>query len=242
MADWDLQLEGVEELDRILATLPQRMAEDLVKVAKTNFLDHVQEMVRSSDFDAGSKRNFRRTWTVYPRKRVQPKRIEDVKAGEFTSWKGEGVDSAQSPQAASRVTEERLGRSVVRPVESRMLAIPAGFLRTKTGRVKTRAEGDGRARRTVAEQKNTFLVRRGRSFLVIQRVQKGRESRRARRGVATVVPVQEETQRLVGILTPSVRVRAKYDYFGSWRRLKSKRDDRYRRLMDKAERYWRTGR
>lgn len=230
-----LDASDVEAFERLLKKMPDIAAPNLVRVLKRNLLDHLDETMRGSSFRPQAKRGIKRSFTVYPRGRVQPRRLEDVKAGSFTSWKGAGVDDADSPQAAARVLEKRLGRQTIRPESGRYLAIPAGALRTPTGRIKRR----GGKRATVKDANDflpgngaTFRVRRGRNFLVYR--QTGTKRRRDQYNARTRrmrKRVQVVKRELIGVLAPRVQRGATLDWVGAWDRLESKRRDRYQRFL-----------
>lgn len=230
-----IKLSGFRDLDRFLARLPNEAAGRLQAVLVKNHLEHRREVLRTSTFSAEGKRRLRFAIRVFPSRRVQPTKIEDVEAGTASWWKGGELEDP-SLGAAARL-EKRVGSSVLRPVRRRYLLIPFGDFITRTGRPRReRRTVQGRsvmAPVLIRELPGTRVVtdRSGRKK-IIQRLPAGRRGR-FESGIKGVRGTRlGARERVVGLLVRQARQIQGIDFHGSWDRLEASRDARFARMLD----------
>lgn len=228
-------LTGFDELERYLRRLPQEAALRLQAAVVANHLDHRKEILRSSTFSPEGIRNLRFAIRVFPSKRVQPRRIQDVEGGTSSFWKGADIESPREGVAAR--VEKRIGTRITRPTRRRYLLIPWGDYLTPSGRPRReRRDVFGRsvlAPVLIRDLPGTRIVRgRDGKLRVIQRLEGGARGR-FEGGIKGVRGKRlGERERVVGILVRQARVVQGLDFFGSWDRLRQQRDARYDRLLD----------
>lgn len=229
-----VDLTGFDELTRFLNKLPQEAAPRLQRVIVRNHLDHRDEIVRSSGFSPQGTRNLKRAIKVFPSKRVDVKRIDQVVGGTSTFWKGVGINRPAEGVAAR--VEKRIGSAVTRPTRKRFLLIPWGDFLTPTGRPRReRRDVGGRSVQApilIRQLPGTRIVRsKSGKLRVVQRLQQGERGRFESGAKGVGKKKLGSRERVVGILVRRARVVRGLDFFGSWDRLSAKRDARYDRLL-----------
>lgn len=223
-----VSLQGFEALDAGLRRLPRRTAEELQGTLVRQLIATKREIARSSRMTPRARRAIRvpkGIVRILPDRIVKPRRLRDVYAEIYTTWRGGRLPKEE---AASRAIEAEVGKTHYRPVRRRGLLVPAGVLRTKAGGVKKR----GGEAVNPAEVPGTRWVRTKRGGVLL--VRNVEQRRRRRRKVQVAGPLQVARTEVIGILLPRVRITARLDFFGAWHRLRGRRTAQYGRTLDKV--------
>lgn len=244
MSDEFVTVRGVEKLSRFLRQVPDAAADNLQRIHRSNHIDHVKEIRRTSGFGAKANARVARTMEVSPEAGKVARRIKDVEGDTRSYWMGDTQDPDEG--VAARI-EKRVGVKSI-SARGKMLAIPMGPLLTKgTDRPKfkrTDAPGASRASgrhvqvsdygKKATEQTFTTPTGDGRAYVWLRKVRKkkaaatgARTRRRRRRSNA-----KPKKWTLIGILQPRARVKNELNFFGAWDNLRSKRRDRYQSLLN----------
>jgi len=236
--DPDIVTTGFDDLENYLSKLPQRAAQRLQNVAAANHQEHKREAIKRSrrHFSPEGRRVLSYLVRVHPssRKPRKVKRLEDVDAATASYWKGA---TAKDPREGAAVRiETSLGGGTNRPKRRRFLLIPMGDLLTPTGRVRRK----GGKPVMVADLPDTRVVRlRSGKRIVVQRIASGTVGQHERAAArARGAPLSRkkkdlgERERVVGVLVRQAKQFAGLDFFGSWNALKSRREQRFDRILD----------
>lgn len=249
-----VEVEGWAELVALFEELPIKCARRLQGALIANMVDAKKRAIERSDVSAQTRRSLNFVLRVAPSskggKRRKVDSLNDVDAEFYSNWaSGEDPDD---PQAAARRVEKEVGPSSINPRKGRYLAIPAGKLRNKSGKIRATTEPlpgrspglrQKRRRVTVAEQKNAYVLETGGKLLVLQKRERKkalkRRTRRVRQDDGTFKRVdvggRDRTRlkpQLVGVLVPKAKPAPWLDFVNSWESLKAVRDDRFRRLLE----------
>lgn len=222
----DVALHGFRRIEKALARLPKRTATELQGTLVRQLIETKKEITRSSVMSPRAKRALgarKGIIRILPNRIVRPRRIRDVKAEIYTTWRGGRLPKAE---AAARAIESEVGKTHYTPRRKRGLLVPAGILRSKTGAIKRR----GGKRLNPAAMPRTRWVRTGRGAVLL--VQDTTIKRRGRK----LGGFKGARSNIVGILLQKVRITARLDFFRTWARLARRRTGQYAKLLDKLVR------
>lgn len=208
---------GFDGLDRALARLPNVLATELQGTIVRQMIAAKKRITATSTMR--DKRPLRAPKDegivkIIPTERVRPRRIRDVSAELFSTWRGgEGLGKQE---AAAFVIEEEVGPQVYRPKRRRGLLIPAGVLLTRSGRPKKK----GGKPIDPATIPGTRWVRTKRGVLLV-------------REKATKTGKKRRTE-IVGSLLQEAKPTAELRFFASWDDLAPQRTRQYGRMLERV--------
>ena len=235
---------GFPEVDRLLARLPNTMAEELQRLLVKQMIAAKREVANRSNMSPGGKRAIRARdgiVRISPRKRVKPKRLSRVRAEMYSNWQGDTSRTAGRSFKAledgiARQIEEEVGEREYRPRHARGLLIPTGDMLTAGGRPRRR----GKRKIDIAGLPNTRVVtirRGGRPrLLIVQELAAGKRAglEGGVKGIRGTKLGQRE--RVVGVIVPKAKIKARIDFFGAWRSLRGHRTGQYSKMLERVAR------
>jgi len=246
----DRAVTGSAELEKYVNSLPQTAAKELQGTVIGIHNAHRREVIASSGFSAEGKKNLKHVVRVHPRPasgdrpRYIPKRLEDVQGETYSVWRGTSMLADDDAPAA--VLEKSIGDPTVRAKRSRYLLLPLGDFRTNSDRPRRHKVGGRMLPFEIAKFKDTFLLKRGKTTFLLQRLDAGKlgdaerkaSTDRAKLVGKTALLGKEkelgERSRVIGMLEPEAKTVRGLDFFGAWNRLEPDREARFGRMMDRV--------
>ncbi len=213
MARPDVTFRGFKLIDRALARLPSRVATELQGTLVRQLIETRKVIAKTSKMSPAGKRALRaRTGIIRiePEKRVNPRRLRDVHAAIFSSWRGGRIPKAE---AAARTIESTTGSKLYTKKRKRGLLIPAGALLTKSGKVKRK----NRRPINPADLPGTRFVRTSRGVLLV-REKPGKKAR----------------SEVVAVLVPKAKATARLTFFKSWDSLQPKQTRQFGAMLNRV--------
>ena len=211
----DVTFRGFKEIERGLARLPRTTATELQGTLVRHFIETRKVMAKTSTMSPAGKRAIRaRTGIVRiePDKRVSPRRLRDVHAAIYSTWRGGRIPKAE---AAARTIESTTGSKIYVKRRKRGLLIPAGALLTPTGKVKRK----NKKPINPADLPGTRFVRTKRGVLLV-REKSTKTGKRAR-------------TEIVAVLVQKARATARLTFFRSWESLQPKHTRQFGAMLDR---------
>lgn len=228
--------QGFDELDRLLRTLPNRMAGDLQGALVRSAIDAKREVVKRSNMSETGKRAIRARdgiVRIRPATRVVPKRLDDVFLEFYSDWKG---TDGPPEEGFARQIEKEVGEDRYTPKRARRLLIPVGDFVTASGRPRRTGRGPGSRKVDIAKLPGTRVVPLGRGRLIIVQDLVAGDRGQSERTKGVRKSKLGERSRVVGILVPSAEIRTTLDFFGAWDAAEPSRRRHLERVLEKAVR------